>query len=94
LFLKESTSITVFGVVEMVAAEIEKAGGVGAANYLRTGLDHDIKCCMADVLRASAPKFMRKHGYFDLLGFDFMVSDENKLVLLEVNTNPALSLGR
>jgi D-alanine-D-alanine ligase-like ATP-grasp enzyme len=45
------------------------------------------------VLKASVPKFMRKHGYFDLLGLDFMVSDDNKLVLLEVNTNPAMSLG-
>ena len=47
---------------------------------------------MVDVIKAAVPKFQRKHGYFDLLGFDFMVTNENKLVLLEVNTNPALSL--
>jgi hypothetical protein len=36
---------------------------------------------------------MRKHGYFDLLGCDFMITDDNQLFLLEINTNPALSLG-
>jgi len=35
---------------------------------------------------------LRKHGYFDLLGCDFMLSATNQLFLLEVNTNPALSL--
>lgn len=45
-------------------------------------------------LQAAVPKLQRKHGYFDLLGFDFMVTSENKLVLLEINTNPALSLGK
>lgn len=79
--------------VEMVAAEIEQTGNTRAANYMRTQLDHDIKCCMVDVLKASVPKLLRKHGYFDLLGFDFMINDENKLVLLEINTNPAMSLG-
>ena len=43
------------------------------------------------------PKLIRKRGFFDLLGFDFMVCKnpqrEEKLKLLEVNTNPALSLG-
>ena len=43
------------------------------------------------------PKLTRKRGFFDLLGFDFMVCKSpqrgEKLKLLEVNTNPALSLG-
>ena len=47
------------------------------ADYMRnegnTGLDHDIKRCMVDVLHAGKDKMNRKHGYFDLLGFDFMV---------------------
>lgn len=43
------------------------------------------------------PKLVRRGGFFDLLGLDFMVSTskdrDGKLLLLEVNTNPALSLG-
>ena len=43
------------------------------------------------------PKLVRRSGFFDLLGLDFMVSTskdrDGKLLLLEVNTNPALSLG-
>ena len=42
--------------------------------------------------QASASKFLRKHGYFDLLGCDFMITDDNQLLLIEINTNPALSL--
>lgn len=32
------------------------------------------------------------HGYFDLLGCDFMLSATNKLSMLEINTNPSLTL--
>lgn len=49
---------------------------------------------MMDILamyQASSGKLLRKHGYFDLLGCDFMLSATNQLFLLEVNTNPALS---
>jgi hypothetical protein len=41
--------------------------------------------------QASSGKLLRKHGYFDLLGCDFMLTASNELNLLEVNTNPALS---
>lgn len=48
-------------------------------------------------VQAAMPKLIRKSGYFDLFGFDFMMSTcpdrEGRLLLLEVNTNPALSLG-
>jgi len=77
---------------ESVAAAIERGGNLEGATYIRERLDHDIKCCMVDVLKAATPKFQRKHGYFDLFGLDFMVTGDNKLVLLECNTNPALSL--
>lgn len=77
---------------QAVADAIEAGGNIEGAKYMRETLDHDIKCCMVDVIKAAVPKFQRKHGYFDLLGFDFMVTNDNKLVLLEVNTNPALSL--
>lgn len=41
--------------------------------------------------KASCGKLLRKHGFFDLLGCDFMLTESNQLHLLEVNTNPALS---
>ena len=49
---------------------------------------------MAAVVAAAAPKFDRRAGCFDLLGFDFMASRNAKgecvAHLIEVNTNPAL----
>eukprot|EP01034_Spumella_vulgaris_P026150 gene26149-32685_t len=75
-----------------VASTIEAQGAPLSAQYLRHDLDNEIKLCMVDVLKASNHKLLRKHGFFDLLGCDFMLGDDNKLYLLEINTNPALSL--
>jgi D-alanine-D-alanine ligase-like ATP-grasp enzyme len=77
-----------------VAEKIAAAGFESSANYLLNEIDHEIKLCMVDVMKACNTKLLRKHGYFDLLGCDFMVTDDNKLCLLEINTNPALSLGK
>merc|ERR1711991_1044404 len=46
----------------------------GSGSYEGKGLNHDIKRCMVDVLHAGIDKMNRKHGYFDLLGFDFMIT--------------------
>lgn len=58
-------------------------------------LDRDINKCMIDCLKAGMPHLQRKNGYFDLLGFDFMITaaPENRLVLIEINTNPSLAVG-
>jgi glutathionylspermidine synthase len=71
---------------------LDASGNIASAEYIRNCMDHDIKRCMKDVLKAALPKLTRKHGYFDLLGFDFMMTATNELKLLEVNTNPAMSL--
>jgi hypothetical protein len=44
--------------------------------------------------QAADSKLAKKHGFFDLLGCDFMLNADNNLYLLEINTNPALSLGK
>lgn len=51
-----------------------------------------VKRVMLEVFRAAKGKLARKSGYFDLLGFDFLLDDTLGLHLLEVNTNPALHL--
>ena len=74
-----------------VAKFFEENGQQTSADFIRQELDRQIKLCMVDVLKASSNKLLRKHGYFDLLGFDFMLDDANKVYLIEVNTNPAMS---
>jgi len=77
-----------------------QCGDTDGANFMRNELDEQIKLCMVDVIQAAMPKLLRKAGYFDLLGLDFMVEVDrsdpaktrHRLLLLEVNTNPALSL--
>lgn len=44
------------------------------------------------MMQASNHILLKKHGYFDLLGCDFMLTATNKLHLLEINTNPSLTL--
>jgi hypothetical protein len=68
-------------------------GKQSSCDYIKNQLDHDIKLCMVDIMKACNQKLMKKHGYFDLLGCDFMITDDNQLSLLEINTDPALSLG-
>jgi len=77
--------------VSAIADSMERNGLTESADYIRNKLDHDIQRCMVDILKASSGKLLRKHGYFDLLGCDFMLTASNELNLLEVNTNPALS---
>ena len=55
-------------------------------------LNAKFQAVVNSVFKASRNKFQRKLGYFDLLGFDFMLTESLEPILLEVNTNPALHL--
>ena len=78
--------------LEDIARNAEEYGNTASAEFLRTEFHEQIKKCMVDVHKSSACKYMKKAGYFDLFGLDFMVTTDNKVLLLEANTNPALSL--
>lgn len=76
-----------------VVASLRQNGKDVNADYIENGqLDRDIKLCMVDVLKAGMPTLARGRGYFDLLGCDFMITRDNELKLLEINSNPSLSL--
>eukprot|EP01039_Chlorochromonas_danica_P001411 gene1411-1534_t len=76
----------------MIVDDLIARGKESNADFILHHLDDAIKKCMTDILTASNGKLLKKHGYFDLLGCDFMLTDDNQLFLLEINTNPALSL--
>lgn len=77
-----------------IADNLEELGKTDSADFLRNELDNQIKLCLVDVMKASNHVLRKGHGYFDLLGCDFMMSASNKLSLLEINTNPSLTLGK
>ena len=78
---------------QAVVASLRQNGKDINADYIENGaMDRDIKLCMVDVLKAGIPTLARGRGYFDLLGCDFMITNDNELKLLEINSNPALSL--
>ena len=58
--------------------------------WVTSTLENKMKSSMAAVISAASSKFDRKGGCFDLFGFDFMVTAAMEVVLIEVNTNPAL----
>lgn len=51
---------------------------------------HQIKKIMVVTYAAANRKLMKKKGTYELLGCDFLVSNDLKPYLLEVNTNPAM----
>lgn len=54
---------------------------------------HKIKEIITYVMQASADKLTKKTGFYELLGCDFMLDENFKPYLLEMNTNPALFTG-
>eukprot|EP00795_Rhopilema_esculentum_P007069 gene7069-12708_t len=59
-------------------------------DWVLTTMTDRIKEIMLICFKAVENKLERKCGYFDLLGFDFMVDDNMNIWLLECNVNPAL----
>ncbi len=69
------------------------AQGKGSvADDIVKDIENKFASIVNDVHIAALPKLTKKFGFFDLLGFDFMITDDLDVKLLEVNTNPALHL--
>jgi tubulin--tyrosine ligase len=60
----------------------------------RTHIFSQIKQIMTDTFRATykiiAPTRDMQHHTFEIFGFDFMLDEDFKVYLIEVNTNPCL----
>lgn len=79
--------------MEMVATRLREKGYSKNADFIIGGqMDHQIKKCMVDIVKAGMPTLTRRRGFFDLFGCDFMLTVDNELKLLEVNSNPAMSV--
>nr|XP_055237885.1 inactive polyglycylase TTLL10 isoform X1 [Gorilla gorilla gorilla] len=66
-----------------------KARGL-AKDWVFTTLTKRMQQIMAHCFLAAKPKLDCKLGYFDLIGCDFLIDDNFKVWLLEMNSNPAL----
>ena len=60
------------------------------SGWSKDSLEKQMMASMAAVIASASTKFDRRAGCFDLFGFDFMVSENLEISLIEVNTNPAL----
>lgn len=59
-------------------------------NWVYTAFTKRMHQIMTTCFHSVRQKLHRRTGTFDLLGFDFLIDDEFKVWLLEVNINPAL----
>lgn len=71
---KEMQTLTPETVREMLIA----GGDQDSADYIKDQMDMDMMHCMVDVLKAAKVKMLRKSGYFDLFGFDFMLVNKRR----------------
>lgn len=46
---------------------------------------------MTQVIHSVRYKLQRKTGYFGIYGYDFMIDEDMKIWLIEVNVNPAIT---
>ena len=88
---KERKDETIWS-MEMLAEYLVKEGKYETCSACLQDLNDKFMNTMNVVYKAAKPKFIKKSGFFDLLGFDFMITEDMHSMLLEVNTNPALHL--
>ena len=77
---------------DMLGDYLVEKGMAKDKGFVIEELNVKFQAVVNSVFKASRSKFQRKLGYFDLLGFDFMLTESLEPILLEVNTNPALHL--
>mmetsp|Transcript_122922 Transcript_122922/g.274484 ORF Transcript_122922/g.274484 Transcript_122922/m.274484 type:complete len:677 (-) Transcript_122922:157-2187(-) len=76
---------------EQVEAELITSGRRTAEQEsLWPGVHEQMKRALAWIFEASREGLERRAGYFDLLGVDFILDEDLRLHLLEVNSNPAM----
>lgn len=59
-------------------------------NWVYTAFTKHMHQIMTTCFQSVRQKLHRRSGTFDLLGFDFLIDEDFKVWLLEVNINPAL----
>ncbi|XP_031554461.1 probable beta-tubulin polyglutamylase [Actinia tenebrosa] len=62
-----------------------------AKNWMFTTFTKRMQQIMLTCFHSVRKKLHRRSGFFDLLGFDFMIDENFKVWLIEVNVNPSLN---
>uniref|UniRef100_G1QGK5 Tubulin--tyrosine ligase-like protein 10 n=1 Tax=Nomascus leucogenys TaxID=61853 RepID=G1QGK5_NOMLE len=89
MLLKEGTVWSMERLNRHINDTFWKARGL-PKDWVFTTLTKRMQQIMAHCFLAAKPKLDCKLGYFDLIGCDFLIDDNFKVWLLEMNSNPAL----
>ncbi|KAL0603634.1 Protein polyglycylase TTLL10 [Plecturocebus cupreus] len=87
--LKEDTVWSMERLNHHINDTFRKARGL-PRDWVFTTLTEQMQQIMVHCFLAAKPKLECKLGYFDLIGCDFLIDDNFKVWLLEMNSNPAL----
>ena len=60
-------------------------------DWVLNELPKRMQSIMLQVIQSIRFKLQRKIGYFGIYGYDFMIDDNMKVWLIEVNVNPAIT---
>lgn len=76
--------------LEDLAEELLSLGKINSKEEFLSKLTQDMKEIMKLIFVTAKDFLIVKFGCFELLGFDFMIDENFKLKLIEINVNPAL----
>ena len=88
--VKETSAWSMEKFNEFVNEHYAESKGIEKDWVFKT-MTKQIQRIIVHIFSAVKHKLASKVGYFELYGLDFMVDDNMKLYLIEVNTNPALA---
>lgn len=60
-------------------------------DWVKNELTKKMRQIMLQVIHGIRYKLQRKVGYFGIYGYDFMIDEDMKVWLIEVNVNPAIT---
>jgi hypothetical protein len=88
--VKEETAWSMVRFNDYINQNVASAKGI-PTDWAFGQLDSTIKQIMVHCVNAVKHKLQCKVGYFDMFGFDFMIDEDMKVWLIEVNVNPCLA---
>ncbi len=87
---KETTTWSMDQFNDYVNSEVAPAKGL-PVDWVKNDLTKKMRQIMLQVIHGIRYKMQRKIGYFGIYGYDFMIDDNMKVWLIEVNVNPAIT---
>ena len=88
---KEDTEMSMEAFNNYVNSKLRRSKGV-EENWVWQSMTNQIKKIMSHIFTAVQNRLVSKLGYFQLFGLDFLIDDDMRVYLIEVNRTPGLGI--